>query len=664
MKTSIKAISVFMSAMLSFGSLGAMSLTAGAEQLGDTAKNLTSGDFVYILKDNTATITNYTGSATALSIPSTIDGYKVTAVGDYAFSKKTKLTNVFVPSSVVRIDSSAFAESTNLKKVTLPDNVEEIGVSAFYGCKKLTSVNIPKKLSAVNEYTFSGCTGLTEITMSDSVEAIGANAFENCSSLKTVNLSENTTVIGDEAFSSCSSLYNINLENVDQIGVGSFAYCTELGSVDISGCDYIDEYAFFDCESLNDITFSDFIDSIPQTAFQYTLWEMNAPDGVLYAGNLAYKIIGDFTDDTLKIKEGTYAINNSFLCYNDYVKKIELPDYLINIGESAFEGCTALKSISIPYGCIVSEYAFYGCSDLSNIYFDDESVLTMPTSFEETAWFNSQPDGIVYHGKSACGYKGDFKSEEVIKDGTIVISDGLFYGDEELVSISIPDSVQYMGESLFAECVNLKNVTMPRKIDFINNELFYGCESLENIYIPNVQFIGESAFAHCTALKSVVFPDSGNLFIGNAAFLNCTSLKKVVVEGDSLMQIGGAAFMNCTSLESINLPKSVEYIGENAFEFCDILRISCYENSYAHIYAEENGIDYAIFSETRMVGDINNDGKIDVNDVTDLQKHIAGITKENGEPIVSDDDTYYADISNDGIIDSRDVTSLQILLSN
>lgn len=599
MKKSIKAMSVFMSAMLTLGSLGAVSLTAGAQESIGTVTKITSGDFVYTVEDNVATIVDYTGSANALVIPQTIDGRKIVRIGDYALSKKAKLNSVVVPESVESIGSSAFEDSVDLKKVTLPDGVTKIGPSAFYGCSKLTTVNIPAKLEEIDDYTFSGCTQLTDIKLSESVTYVGESAFEGCSNLNSVTLSENTETIGDCAFYECDSLYSINLENVSQIGAGDFAY----------------------------------------------------------------KIIGDFTDSTLTFKDDTYAINDDFLSYNEYVKKINLPDSLTSIGVSAFEGCSALKTVTIPDSCGVQAMAFYGCSSLTDINYNETAVWTAPSAFVETAWYNSQPDGIVYYGKSACAYKGDFKANETIKDGTVVVADGLFYGDEELTSIDIADSVEYIGSMAFEECINLREVKLPKSLYTICEETFYGCESLESITLPDVVNIGELAFAHCISLKNIVIPESVEFGIDDSAFLNCTSLQKVTVNGN-IQQIGSAVFMNCENLKSINIPKSVESIGNDVFEFCDNVTIKCYENSYAHEYAKTNGINYSLIFDEREFGDINNDGKVDVNDVTHLQRYIAGFTDESGAPIIPDSDLGYADITDEGTIDSRDVTALQMILTN
>lgn len=662
MKKSIKAMSVFMSAMLTLGSLGAVSLTAGAQESIGTVTKITSGDFVYTVEDNVATIVDYTGSANALVIPQTIDGRKIVRIGDYALSKKAKLNSVVVPESVESIGSSAFEDSVDLKKVTLPDGVTKIGPSAFYGCSKLTTVNIPAKLEEIDDYTFSGCTQLTDIKLSESVTYVGESAFEGCSNLNSVTLSENTETIGDCAFYECDSLYSINLENVSQIGAGAFVYCANLDDIDLTNCSLIGENAFSVCQSLINIKFPDSIYSIPQTAFEYTLWEQSAPDGVLYAGDFAYKIIGDYSDKSLSFKNGTNAINDDFLTYNDTVESINIPESVANIGVSAFEGCSALKTVTIPDSCGVQAMAFYGCSSLTDINYNETAVWTAPSAFVETAWYNSQPDGIVYHGKSACAYKGDFKANETVKDGTTIIVEGLFYGDEVLTSIHLPDSVEYIGDMAFEDCINLKKISLPKSLYTLCDETFLGCESLESVELSEVVNIGASAFAHCTSLKSIVIPESVEFGIDDSAFLNCTSLQKVTVNGN-IQQIGSAVFMNCENLKSVNIPKSVGYIGADAFEFCEKLTIKCYENSYAHEYAKTNGINYSLIFDEREFGDINNDGKVDVNDVTELQKHLAGYTKADDTPIITDSDLNIADITNDGIIDSRDVTALQISLS-
>ena len=73
-------------------------------------------------------------------------------------------------------------------------------------------------------------------------------------------------------------------------------------------------------------------------------------------------------------------------------------------------------------------------------------------AFNNTAWYNNQPDGLVYAGKVAYNYKGDMpaNTQLSIKDGTIGIAAYAFNGCNGLVSIDIPNSVTSIGGNAFS----------------------------------------------------------------------------------------------------------------------------------------------------------------------------------------------------------------------
>ncbi|MBQ8849708.1 MAG: leucine-rich repeat protein [Clostridia bacterium] len=96
----------------------------------DNTDNAPTGKFLYTVNENKATVTGYTGGDTVLTIPSSIDGYEVTAIADDAFTSK-ELETVIVPDGVTKIGWFAFAECDALRSVTLPDSVVSIGYSAF-----------------------------------------------------------------------------------------------------------------------------------------------------------------------------------------------------------------------------------------------------------------------------------------------------------------------------------------------------------------------------------------------------------------------------------------------------------------------------------------------------------------------------------------------------
>ena len=144
--------------------------------------------------------------------------------------------------------------------------------------------------------------------------------------------------------------------------------------------------------------------------------------------------------------------------------------------------------------------------------------------------------------------------------------------DEEMsiVSVTIPNSVESIGESAFVSCENLTSVEIPDSVTTIGSSAFAYCDSLTSVVIPDsATSIGSSAFAYCENLTSVEIPDSVTT-IGERVFFYCDSLTSVVIP-DSVTTIGSHAFNDCRSLTSVVIPNSVTTIGDRAFYYCDSL---------------------------------------------------------------------------------------------
>ena len=186
----------------------------------------TSGDFEYaLLWDKTAEITGYTGTATQLTIPSSIDSYTVTSIGEYAFSDCTSLSSVTIGNSVTKIGVYAFGGCTSLTSIIIGNSVTEIGGSAFSGCTSLASVIIGNSVTSIDNFAFSGCTSLASVTIPDSVREIGWSAFSNCDSLASITIPESVTSIDEAAFLGCTSLKAITVpDSVDTIGYEALGY--------------------------------------------------------------------------------------------------------------------------------------------------------------------------------------------------------------------------------------------------------------------------------------------------------------------------------------------------------------------------------------------------------------------------------------------------------
>ena len=169
----------------------------------------------------------------AVTIPSPIDGYTVTAISTSAFQNRTNITSVTIPISVLVIGTNCFRGCTQLATAGLPNGITTIHDSAFRDVS-LSSVIIPNSVTYLGPGVFLGCKNLTSLTIGTSITTINAGTFQNCSSLTSVNIPNSVTSIGASAFLSCSSLTSVIIPNsVTSIGSQAFQDCLALTSVNI-----------------------------------------------------------------------------------------------------------------------------------------------------------------------------------------------------------------------------------------------------------------------------------------------------------------------------------------------------------------------------------------------------------------------------------------------
>ncbi|MCD8015720.1 MAG: leucine-rich repeat protein [Lachnospiraceae bacterium] len=261
--------------------------------------------------------------------------------------------------------------------------------------------------------------------------------------------------IGDSVFTLKEFITSVCIPNtVTEIGASAFASCTGLTS------------ATFYAEMEGDETTS--LETIGDSAFYDTaLTSFTCPDSLKAIGNLAFSETPALTSVTLN--DGLESLG--IAAFSDSgITSIDIPDSVTSIGSYAFSGDTDLTSVEIPSSVTELQYGtFYGCTSLSSITLPDTMAHLYGNEFHETSWYESQSDGAVYLNKVFYSYKGTMYADTSleIKSGTTCISGYACEGQENLVSVTLPEGLLSIGYGAFLG-TGLTSIYIPSSVTTID----------------------------------------------------------------------------------------------------------------------------------------------------------------------------------------------------
>ena len=517
--------------------------------------------------------------------------YRVTSIGERAFEGHSDINYLSIPYTIKSIGEYAFIDCGSSMTVNIADieswcemklgnehssPLSSAGKVLVYDIET-TDIVIPNTVTSIGNFTFYQCRQIKSLTIPGSVSTIGSSAFEDCTGLASISLSYGNTLIGGSTFEGCTGLTEVTIPgSVNFIGINAFKNCRNLSTI-VSEIEYpssIEECVFEGLPSYSVLQVPKGTKSAYQSAGGWNQFSNIVEIGV---GNVDFSVGG--------INYGKTSANEVEVVSADEEKKeIVIPETITNggvtyrvtaIGERAFDGRSDINYLSIPSSITsIGEYAFIDCGSNIKVEISDlEAWCKVKLGNEHSSPLSS----------AKAFYSGDREIKNlVIPNGVESVSSFVFYQCRSITSLSIPGSVKSIGSSSFEDCTGLTSVNLSEGLERIGGSSFEGCFNLPEIVLPaSITLIAINGFKNCTGLKKMVSLNN-NPPLCNNPFYN-------VDKG------------NCV----VWVPKGCVTAYMGAVGWKDYLKIQ------------------------EIKGDVNGDGKVNINDVNDIVSYIMGETPPN-----------------------------------
>lgn len=339
----------------------------------------------------------------------------------------------------------------------------------------------------------------------------------------------------------------------------------------------------------------------------------------------------------IQIPHGVKRVGDEAFCGCRNLRRIKLPESLEYIGRYAFADCVCLREICLPAALLsIEEHAFQNCRRLSVINIPEGTAVKggafRGCTLIEVDWgmredFRSITDSTLLaaadrcilcggrmeragDGKgmtcTACNHTFTWRSIEewenfVIRDGVCIrhICDGGAipqgvtkiamgaFDDAVVPGLTIPNSVTEIGTGAFLWCDFALNPSLPRDLRRLEADVFAG-SNICRLYLPDkLEYLAEGCLAGCDQLSELEIPGSVQV-IGQEAVEECKSLRRIQL-GEGIRHIGKAAFARCAVLKEVTCPNTLETVSDRAFHGCEELTAVTLNDGLVYIGAHAFG---------------------------------------------------------------------------
>ena len=611
----------------------------------DTLKNVTFEQGR--TKINTNMFRGCTGPET-ITVPDTVN-----TIEGYAFADCLCLTSVIMSDNVKEIGEHAFYRNISLPGIDLPKTITSIKKSTFELCESLEGIDIPDSVKSIGDYTFDGCSSLKRIDIPDSVTSIGKCLFMDCSSLASVSFSKKLKSIPSSAFRGSGLLSVTVPNNITSIGSYAFADCSLLTSAELpQSLATMDNYAFNNCEVLSDVSIADYSITKINTADFKDCPEIRVlylPKGLQRIESQAFVNCTGLTEIHIPVSV-TYIADNAF----------SYPDRMTAYGKAgsyAEQYCNSKGITFINYdipalGIVLDEEV---CDDEDYIEFELGQTKTVkfevyPLNTTDVISMSSSHKSIHV---DRMNLNAEYTGDAVI---TAVTTSGLTYTfNTHVKSVSSVELVSVPSNLEIPQGTELDTSEIELKVNFSDGSSKLAEEFSISGY--NKDVLGaQTVTVTYTAANGKTFSASFEVEVTDPrghligieietlpVQLKFTKYEALDTTGMVVVNVYDSGLREATDAYTVS--------GYNALR-TGVQTITVTKGEYTATYQVE-----VFKTNPYSSGDTNLDGKLDVNDVTNLQKYLAKLFDfSSGQIGVSDTNA-------DGVVNIKDATKIQKMIA-